>query len=281
VDVAEITRTFLIFLLSCCAILHLASAQTSASQQSAPPASTTAIPLNADPAFDVATIRPTETSATHGTFIRINGRHVLASNMSLQGLIVYAYGLHSSEIVGGPRPLMERTFDVDGVPDAVGHPNRNQTRSMFQKLLVSRFKLKFHYEPRSLTAYAIRVANGGPKLKATSSKPGDGTNFSYTCPPVLTVRNYSMADVAKGLQDAFLDRPVVDQTNLEGRYDFDLKWTADESQTYCSATESDVTPGAPPSLFTAIVEQLGLKLAATKAAIPVMVIDQIEAPSEN
>ena len=152
---------------------------------------------------------------------------------------------------------------------------------MFRKLLISRFKLNFHNDSRELPAYVIRLANGGPKLTTTASKPGDATNFTYSCPPVLTVRNYSIADFAKGLQDAFLDRPVVDETGLKDRYDFVLKWTADDSQNYCPAGSGSTDPNAPPGLFTAFEEQLGLKLTATKAPIPVMVIEHIEAPSEN
>ena len=154
---------------------------------------------------------------------------------------------------------------------------------MFQQLLVSRFKLASHYESRELPAYAIQIAKGGPKLTQTTRKPDDGTSFSYTCPPILTVRNYSISEFAKAMQDAFLDKPVVDQTGLKDRYDFDLKWTSDESQTYCPASPASSRDDldAPPGLYTAIQEQLGLKLVPTRAPVQVMVIDHLEAPSEN
>lgn len=237
------------------------------------------MPPDADPAFEVATIKPTDTSAPHGKYIHIEGRHLIAFNMTVRNLLVYAFGLNARQIVDGPPALLDRPYDIDGIPDIDGHPNRNQSRSMFRKLLISRFKLKFHDDSRELPAYVIRVANGGPKLTTTASKPGDAANFTYSCPPVLTVRNYSIADFAKGMQDAFLDRPVVDQTGLKNRYDFVLKWTGDDSQTYCPPGSAD--SNAPPGLFTAIEEQLGLKLTATKAPISVMVIDHIEVPSEN
>lgn len=239
------------------------------------------MPPDADPAFEVATIKPTDTSAPHGKYIHIEGRHLIAFNMTVRNLLVYAFGLNARQIFDGPPALLDRPFDIDGVPDIDGHPNRNQSRAMFRKLLISRFKLKFHNDSRELPAYVIRLANGGPKLTTTASKPGDATNFTYSCPPVLTVRNYSIADFAKGLQDAFLDRPVVDETGLKDRYDFVLKWTADDSQTYCPAGSGSTDPNAPPDLLTAFEEQLGLKLTATKAPIPVMVIEHIEAPSEN
>lgn len=241
------------------------------------------MPADASPAFEVATVKPSDTSAPHGRFFRHNGRHIIAYNMSVGQLITYAYSLHSSQIAGGPPSLLATHFDIDGVPDIDGHPNVSQTRMMFQKLLVSRFSLAFHYDSRELSVYAIQVAKSGPKLAPTTSNPGDSTHFTFSCPPALTVRNYSIADFAKGMQEAFLDKPVVDQTGLNGRYDFDLKWALDDAQTYCPSypAGSRNDPNAPPDLYTAVREQLGLKLVSTKAAVQVMVIDHIEKPSEN
>jgi uncharacterized protein (TIGR03435 family) len=241
------------------------------------------MPDNANPGFDVATIRPTDTSAPHGTFIRHNGRQIIAYNFSLDQLITYAYSLHAKQVADGPPSLLTTHFDIDGVPDIDGHPNVSQTRVMFQKLLVSRFKLAFHYESRELPIYAIQIAKNGLKLTPTSSKPGDSTKFTNSCPPILTVRNYSISDFAKGMQEAFLDKPVVDQTGLHDRYDFDLKWTADDSATYCpsSPAGSRNDPSAPPDLYTAIQEQLGLRIVPARAPIRVMVIDHVETPTEN
>ena len=241
------------------------------------------MPANANPAFDVATIKPSDTSAPHGTFIRHNGRHIIVYNMSVRGLIIYAYGLHAKQIADGPPSLLATHFDIDGVPDIDGHPDVNQTRAMFQKLLVSRFKLGFHYESRDLPVYAIQIAKSGPKLTPTARKPGDSTEFTFTCLAVLTVRNYLVSDVAKEMQAVFLDKPVVDQTSLHDRYDFELKWTPDDSQSYCPSTSAAPRndPSASPDFYTAIQEQLGLKIVSTKAPVQVMVIDQIENPSQN
>jgi len=266
------------------AIPFIATAQSVAtSAQSAKPVPLSPMPADSNPAFEVATIKPSDTSSPHGTFIRHDGRHLIAYNMSLRGLIVYAYGLHASQIVNGPPSLLATHFDIDGVPDIDGHPNLRQSKLMFQRLLLSRFKLAFHYESHELAAYAVQVAQNGPHLMPTNSKPDDSTNFTISCPPVLTVRNYSIADFAKGMQDAFLDKPVVDQTGLKDRYDFVLKWTADESQSFCpvSPAGSSPDPNAPPGLYTAVQEQLGLKLVSTKAPVEVMVIDHIETPSGN
>jgi uncharacterized protein (TIGR03435 family) len=275
----------LILSLAIITIPTVAPAQATVSSTSQPPSLAPFPPMAADanPSFDVATIKPSDTSAPHGTFFRTNGRHVLAYNISVGALIVYAYGVHEKQILGGPSPLLTTHFDIDGLPDTEGHPNLKQSRLMFQKLLSSRLKLQFHNESRELPAYAIQIAKGGPKLELTARKPGDGMNFSYDCQAVLTVRNASIADVAKGLQEVFMDRPVVDQTGLSGRYDFKLRWTPDDSQSYCPSDpmRSRDDPTAPPGLYTAIQEQLGLKLAPTKAPIQVMVIDHLETPSEN
>jgi uncharacterized protein (TIGR03435 family) len=280
------TRVVLILSLAITAIPNVTSAQTaapSAPAQGDAPMPLLPMPADANPSFDVATIKPSDTSAPHGTFFRRNGRHLIAYNISVGGLIGYAYGLHTKQIVDGPSSLLGTHFDIEGVPDIDGHPDLKQSQLMFQKLLVSRFKLVFHYESREIPAYAIQIAKGGPKLTLTTRKPGDGTNFSYNCQAVLTVRNASVADIAQGMQGTFIDKPVVDQTGLNNRYDFDLKWTPDELQSYCpsDAARSRDDPNALPDLYTAIQEQLGLKLILTKAPIQVMAIDHIEAPSEN
>lgn len=280
------TRLVLIPLLVIPALPGTVFAQSSSlspSAQSHTPTPLPPMPANANPSFDVATIKPSDTSALHGTLFRNNGRHVIAYNISVGELIAYAYGLHAKQVVEGPSSLLGTHFDIDGVPDIEGHPNLNQSRLMFQKLLVSRFQLAFRYQSRELPAYAIQIAKGGPKLALTMRKPGDTTGFSYNCQVVLTVRNASIADVAKGMQEAFMDKPVVDQTGLHDRYDFDLKWTPDETQSYCPVdpAHSRDDPKAPPGLYTAIQEQIGLKLVPTKAPVQVMVIDHVEAPSEN
>ena len=263
--------------------LAIVAVPNATSAQSAAPVPLPPMPVDANPAFDIATIKPSDTSAPHGTFLRNNGRHCIAYNASVGLLISYAYSLHAKQIADGPPSLLATHFDIDGVPDVEGHPNLQQSRLMYQKLLVSRFKLAFHYESRELPALAINVAKGGPKLTATTRKPGDSTVFSYTRQIVLTVRNASIADFAKGMQEGFLDKPVVDRTGLKDRYDFDLKWTPDDYQTYSpnDSAPSHNDPNAPPGLFTAVQEQLGLKFVPDKTPVQVMVIDHIEAPTEN
>ena len=278
--VLTIYLVILTFSLMVLAIPNVTLAQTTAPSAPVP---LPPMPADANPSFDVATIKPSDTSAPHGTFFRRNGRHLVAYNISVDGLIAFAYGLHAKQIVDGPSSLLDTHFDIDGVPDSDGHPNLKQSQLMFQKLLVSRFKLAFHYGSREIPAYAIQIAKGGPKLTLTTHNPSDGTNFSYNCQVVLTVRNASVTDIAQGMQETFLDKPVVDQTGLHDRYDFDLKWTPDELQNYCpsDAARSRDDSNTPPGLYTAIQEQLGLKLVPVKAPVQVMVIDNVGTPTEN
>jgi uncharacterized protein (TIGR03435 family) len=152
-----------------------------------------------------------------------------------------------------------------------GFPNVKQMREMFQSLLSDRFKLTFHREKRTLSVFAITVAKGGPKLTKSASAATDPTPF-YSGNGTLKVTNNSLADIADVMK-FFVERPVVDQTGIAGRFDFTLKWEPNETQ------NSD--PNAPPGLFTAIEEQLGLKLEATKAPVDVIVIDHVERPSAN
>jgi uncharacterized protein (TIGR03435 family) len=155
---------------------------------------------------------------------------------------------------------------------------------MIQKLLADRFQLKFHNDKKELSAYVLTVAKGGPKMKKSEADPnGLGGRF-FRGLGVLSFTNSSMPDLCDLFQAVVLDRPVVDQTNLPGKWDFLLKWTPDESQFGGMGIKvpppSDAAD-APPPLFTAIQEQIGLKLEAGKAQVPVLVIERAEKPSAN
>ncbi len=246
------------------------SAQAARAGQSGSPASGSDV----KPAFDVVTIKPSDPDLSRGTYFRLEGRHVVAMNVSVFDLLSFAYGLHPKQIMNSPRWLNTSRYDIDGVPTMEGRPTHDQLRQLFQTLLKDRYHLVFHYEERELPVYALVLDKGGPKFARTSRQPQDATNFSYTNQIVLTVRNASMTTVADGMQASFLDRPVVDRAGLTDRYDFTLKWTPDDSPVRDTAD-------APPDLFTAIKEQLGLKLVPVKANAKALVIDQVEVPSAN
>jgi uncharacterized protein (TIGR03435 family) len=229
------------------------------------------MPEDAKPVFSVATIKPSMPGRQGKLIASLNGRHVSMGNTNLSDLIAFAYKLDAKQIMGAPAGSDDRPYDIDGVADVEGAPDVKQMQLMFQQLLASRFKLAFHPEQKELSVYVLRVAKGGTRLIRTTAAASDYTEFRSDAGE-LRITNKSMGEIAEVLR-YFVDRPVLDQTGLAGRFDFVLKWTPDEAQ------GSD--PNAPPGLFTAFQEQLGLKLEPIKAPVDVLVIDHVEWPTEN
>ena len=251
-----------------------------------PPPPVPPMAANADPGFDVATIKPSE-PGKQGKGFGFQAGHFRTINTNMNDLIAFAYGLHSKQIVDAPAWFGTDLFDIEAKPDTEGRPNLKQMGIMVQKLLTERFQLKFHHDKRELSVYAITVAPGGPKMTKTTSSATDQQAFFFRALGDLTVRNMNMVDYATWMQSGVMDRPVMDQTGLTDRYDFQLKWTPDDSQfaqfrgvgsTPPPPTED---PNAPPSLYTAVTEQLGLKIGPAKLPDDVIVIDHAEKPSAN
>jgi uncharacterized protein (TIGR03435 family) len=232
--------------------------------------------------FEVATIRPSNPAA-QGKLLTIKGRQVLTINTSLSDLISYAYGLHLRQVVGGPSWMESDKYDITGLPEGQGMPNQNQMRQMLRALLEDRFKLTTHRETRELPAYSLVVAPGGPKMTKNDSNPNGLPGLLFRGLGVLPATNATMGDFAGVMQLAVLDRPVIDRTGLQGRFDFTLTWTPDETQfaSFGVRIPTSTDPNAPPVLFTAIQEQLGLKFDSVRAPVEVLVIDRVEKPSEN
>ena len=262
--------------------IGIVSVSTLASQaaraQAAPAAAIAETPkpmaADAHPSFEVATIKPHDPASHHSGW-EVAGNRVGMFDYSVAQLIAFSYSINRRQIVNGPGWIGDDRYDVDGKSDAQIEPNLTQQREMIQKLLADRFNLRFHREKRELPVYAIRIARGGPKLVAArdpSASPqehSEGHGFE-------TTQTYTSADLAYFIlvRQLFADRPLVDQTGLTGRYDFKLNYSYNE-------TDSTPAPNAPPGLFTAIQEQLGLKLQPTKALVDVFVIDHVDPPSPN
>ena len=194
-------------------------------------------------------------------------------NATVATIFLVAYGIHGKQIVGGPAWFSKDRYDINGVPDVPGVPSLKQMQAMYQKLLADRFHLIFHREVREIPIYALTVAKGGAMLKPADPNENLNTgNSGGGGQRTLKFTNMSMPDFALNM-NFYEDRPVIDQTALPGRYDFTLRWTSDVS--------AENEPGAPPSLFTAIKEQLGLRLDAVKGPAEVFVIDRVERPSAN
>jgi uncharacterized protein (TIGR03435 family) len=248
------------------------------------------MPPDAKPVFDVVTVKPSP-PGRGGKNIGFDGHHFLLRNANLNDMIALGFGLHAKQIAGAPDWAGKDLFDVEGTPDVPGIPNPKQMQNLMQNLLADRFQLKFHNEKRELAVYAITVAAGGPKLTKSTAAPSDPGGFGIQGPNAQGVtvigRNLTIAGFATWFQASVTDRPVVDQTGLTDRYDMRLKWTPDESQfeqfrgTGMSIPAPSDAADAPPNLYTAIQEQLGLKIEATKAPDDVMVIDNVEKPGAN
>jgi uncharacterized protein (TIGR03435 family) len=245
-----------------------------------------AMDANANPSFEVATIKPSLPNRP-GKNAGFRGGHYMSRNTNVNDLIALTYGLHAKQIVGGPDWFGTDLYDIVGKPDAEGIPNETQIKTMLKKLLAERFKLTFHHDKRELSVYVISVAGGGPKITKSTSDPNALPTFGFRGLGDLLVTNMTMTDFAIWMQAGVMDKPVVDQTELSGRYDFQLKWTPDESQfaqfrgTGWVVPPPTNDPNAPPSLYTAMQEQLGLKMGTAKLADDVIVIDHAEKPSEN
>jgi len=241
------------------------------------------MPVDAKPKFDVVTVKPSDPNRP-GKLFTMRGRHIVTINTNANDLVSFAYGVHAKQIVGAPEWFGTEKFDVDGVPDVDGQPSSDQMKMLIQDVLRQRFNLQFNHEERTLSVYALTVAKGGPKMMVTQNKPSDNRNFMFRGLGKLVVTNSSMKDVCNGFQGAVMDRPVVDQTGLTDRYDFNLNWTPDDSQfTQMGARGAPPTedPNAPPSLYTALQEQLGLKMEPVKASAEALVVDHVEKPSAN
>jgi uncharacterized protein (TIGR03435 family) len=239
---------------------------------------------DADPAFEVATIKLSIPDRL-GKGFGMKGHEFLTFNTSLSDLILFAYGLNAKQIAGGPDWLYNEKYDLTGKPDREGQPNSKQTKTMVQKLLADRFQLTFHREKKVLPSFAIVVAKSGPKLTKSGSDPKGDPGLNFPKLGFLVCQNASMSDLAALLQVSTLSRPVIDQTGLTGRYDFKLIWTPTEDQVVSFGVYSLPPPAdnaeLPPDLFTAMRDELGLRLITTKAPADVFVIDRAEKPSAN
>jgi uncharacterized protein (TIGR03435 family) len=252
-------------------LLALLTAVVGRAQQ---PAEAKIMAADAHPVFEVAAIKRSDPNDRNDGF-HLDGRHLNIENQTVERMIVFAFGVNKRQIAGAPDWVSSERFDVDGVPDVEGQPNVKQAQGMVEKLLTDRFGLKVHREQRELPVYVVTVAKGGSKLKKSEGDPNglpDQTGHNREGTRGMKFTNNTMSDFAMGMQ-FFLDRPVVDKTGLAGRWDFELNWTYDDSR----LNEAN----APPGLFTAVQEQLGLKIDAVKTLADVLVVDAVEKPTDN
>jgi uncharacterized protein (TIGR03435 family) len=248
----------------------------------APPAAAKPMAADADPAFDVATIKPNNSGESALRQLTFNGRSFVLRNGSLGDLIGFAYNLQMRQIVGGPDWMNSDRYDIDGVPDKEGAPSVDQMRVMMRKLLADRFALKFHPDKREMAAFVLAVGKGGPKLTVAQgggTLPGFGMGKGEGGLQ-LHVMNATMDEFSSFLQMLVLDRPVVNQTALTSRYDFRVTFVPDDSMFNGHPPKVPAETASAPALLDAM-GQVGLKLTAEKTQVDVIVIDHVEKPSPN
>jgi uncharacterized protein (TIGR03435 family) len=261
----------------------------------------------AGPAFEVASIRANRSGDTGVRFGFQPGGRFNGVNVSLQTMIRNAYGVQSFEIVGGPAWLAVDRYDI--VAKAPENAQPEQVRQMVRTLMADRFKLVLHRETRELPIYALVLARPdgrlGPQLKPSSTnceevartlnsagrggaappapppqsgnRPTCGIRVNAGATAILIAGGTPIAQLASNLSGA-VNRTVVDRTGLTGGFDIDLTFTPDPLM-FQGAAPTDQPPG--PSLFTALQEQLGLKIESTRGPVEVLVVDSAERPTEN
>ena len=251
-----------------------------------PPTPSKPMAADADPAFEVATVKLTRPDAGGGRGGNAGGSRVqnetfTAVNVTLVDLVKNLYDLHGHQVIGLPAWASSEHYDITGRPDKEGQPSQDQWKIMLRKLLADRFQLKFHKEQRELPVYTLSPAKSGVKISKNETK-SETSGVIFRGPGSVLLNNLTMDEFCRMLQSSVVDRPVVNQTGLIGKYEFSLVWTPEQAQVAIANTNA-LAPGAdpPPDLFVAVQQQLGLKLDATKQKIEVYVIDKVEKPSEN
>ena len=242
------------------------------------------IVLSQTPAFDAVSIKPSAADARGGGFNLSPGR-LTAKNQSLKELVRFAYDLHDYQLSGGLGWTDTERYEV--VATFPGGTTNTQRARMMQTMLADRFALTVHRESKEVAGYALVMGKNGPKFHAAESEqPGMMLGRSATSGQrTLNANRAKMTELASILAD-LLGKPVEDKTGLEGIFDFAMEWTPDpvsERSLKPGAEKQEATGDGPigPSIFTALQETLGLKLATKKVPVLALVIDHAEKPSSN
>jgi uncharacterized protein (TIGR03435 family) len=212
------------------------------------------------PKFEVASIRPGIPGQRGGGGVTTGNGKLLVENETLKRCIMGAFAVGPNQIVGGPPWLETDTFYISAKAE---EPTDDDAliMAMLRELMKDRFKLEAHRESKTIPAYVLGVTKSGPKLQ----KSAGGESSTLWGRGRVTARAATMNHFAEVLS-RMLDFPVVNQTGIDGVFDLKIEWTNADTG---------------PSIFTAIQEQLGLRLTSRKTPVDVVVIDHVEKPTEN
>ncbi|MGA1983074.1 MAG: TIGR03435 family protein [Acidobacteriaceae bacterium] len=245
------------------------------------------------PKFDVISVKP-DKNTPGGAYGLVTTEFTAdgfrGTNVPIHLLLQQAYGLHEGQIVDEPAWAKTEVFDIEAkvaAPDVAAFSQlpAGQRQAMFQQILAERFNLAAHRDTRELPVYALSIANPktGGKLKESPpdpAHPGAGSGGRVGMSTGRIVAQHTTTSDLASMLSRQLGRTVIDRTGLTAAYDFTLLWSPD-NEAASSPGSASMPSDAPPSIFTAVQEQLGLKLESTKGPVDVIVIDHIEKPSEN
>jgi len=195
--------------------------------------------------------------------------------MSLANAIDWAYEIHDYQLSGGPDWLRREYYKIE--MKTAARATKTEMRELLQTVLAERFKLRSHREPREMSVYGLTIETRGTRLQ-TSNGPCAEDGCIDVAPGILRVRNADIASIAATLSN-MVDRPVIDQTGLAGRYDFSLKFDPTFQRRFDGQTVAN-NPTDDPSIFTAL-QDLGLRLEPRRTYVEVLVVDQAEKPDAN
>jgi uncharacterized protein (TIGR03435 family) len=230
--------------------------------------------------FEVDSIKPSKPGGRGGGIRAMpGGQSYVASNATVKLMISLMYQLNDHQIYGGPAWLDTDRWDVEAKADAPH--THEELHEMYRNMLADRFKLKFHWEKKEIFAYALVVDKSGSKmtLNDTPDKfefPIQGRAFGK-----LQATRCSMGYFAWSFLSQTLQEPIVDKTGLDKFYDFQLEWTREIPANVTAEVRANLPPTNGPDLFTALRQQLGLRLERYKGPVDVMVIDSAEKASDN
>jgi uncharacterized protein (TIGR03435 family) len=234
------------------------------------------------PVYDVVSVKIDKT-ARNSSGIDVSGDTFHAGNVSLKELLARVYGIRPELIFGIRDPLDSVRFDVDAKivdpdPNALKKLTAEQRAAMLGPVLADRFAVKAHIETKTLPTFDLVAIGSGAKLQTSPSDKAarDGSISVYNTK--LIARGLTIEKLAGTLTD-IVHRKVIDKTDLTGQYDFTLRWSVDEVTRAEDGT--GIPTEGPPVIFTALEDQLGLKLLPSKGLVDVLVIDHAEMPSEN
>lgn len=214
------------------------------------------------PAFEAASIHASPPGDGRFGFHLTDGGRLTVQNMTMWNLLRQTYGWRDNQIIGGPAWIRSDGFDIQAEPGApVG---RDRAIEMLKTLLEDRFHVRWHPDTREMSAYALKVDAGGSKLAPAHDGPSR-MQMGNLSAPSLTL------DSLCQILEFDTSRPVVNQTGLTGPYAIELHYARDTA-----AADTSL-----PSVFTAVREQLGLRLESAKLPVKMFVIDDAQRPSEN